>query len=274
MKAIYVNRISVERQRSIISLFIEGNSIRSIHRLTKASPTTILSLLRRVAIASRRYHDANVRNLSCQRVEVDEIWTYCYAKQKNVHRVLNPIPGIGDVWLWIGMCPDTKLAIAWRLGDRTTRTAGPFMKDLQSRLRNRIQLSSDGHEAYLEAVECAFGRDVDFAREVKMIDEKTDTARTVVQVISGNPDPTKIGTSYIERLNGTVRTFCKRYVRRTNAFSKNPAYHQYAVDLLFMAYNYCRVHGSLRVTPAMEAGLTDHVWEVGELLHLLTPCER
>jgi IS1 family transposase len=264
-----MNRIPMARRRAIIDLFLEGNSIRSISRLTKANPATVLKLLRDTALAARRYHDEHVRNLPCRVIEVDEIWTFCYAKQKNLHRLVCQVSGAGDVWLWVAFCPETKLVVSWRLGDRTARTGKPFMADLQSRLKHRIQLTSDGHDAYLEAVESAFGCDVDFAREVKVLDEKTGVVRTVVQVISGNPDMAKVGTSYVERFNGIIRTFLKRYVRRTNAFSKNPEYHRYAVDLFFMAYNYCRVHGTLRVTPAMQIGLTDHVWEVGELLQLI-----
>ena len=262
--------ISKERQRSILNLFIEGNSIRSISRLTDTSPTTILSLLRRVGKACRRYHDQHVRKLRCQRVQVDEIWTFRYAKQDNIHHVKSPRPDMGDVWLWVALCADSRLAVTWRVGDRTVHTAKPFMLDLQSRMSNRIQLTSDGHDAYLEAVEEAFGRDVDYARQVKILNKEPEgEPRTVVQVLSGNPDHRYIGTSLVERLNGSIRTFCKRYVRKTNAFSKTTEYHQYAVDLHFMAYNFCKVHGTLRVTPAMEAGLTDHVWEVGELLQLI-----
>lgn len=265
-----MNRISVERQRRILELFLEGVSIRSISRLTKTSPTTILSLLREVGVAVHNFHNRFVRDLSCTRLELDECWTYCRVKRDNLRHAKTWRPGDGDIWLWVAICPDTKLVVSWMVGNRTAETARPFLKDLRGRLKHsRVQISTDGHDAYLEPMEEVFGSDADYAREVKTVDKLTGRPRTIIEVVSGAPNLALTGTTFVERFNATLRTFCHRYIRRTYGVSKDPAYHQYAVALQLVAHNFCRVHGTLRVTPAMEAGLTDHIWGVDELLSLM-----
>lgn len=227
---------------------------------------TCLSLLKRAGAAAKKVHDLYVYNVPCRRIEADEIWTYLRIKKENVKFPNRSEQDGGDVWLWVGLCPETKLVVSWKLGCRGIPTGTAFMYDLQSRLKQRIQLSTDGHEAYLEAVEASFGRDIDYARTVVLTDRITNRKTAHVQVISGNPDPEYIGTSYVERFNATLRNSCRRYFRKSLAFSKNLQNHEYAVALNMFAYNFCNIHGSLRVTPAMAAGLTDHVWTIGELL--------
>lgn len=264
-----MNCLPIVRQLSIIHCFIEGNSIRSSSRLSGSSPTTCLALLKRAGAAAKKLHDQYVQNVPCKRIEADEVWAWYRVKRENLRFAANRHEGAGDVWLWVGLCPETKLVVSWTLGCRGIATAVPFMKDLCSRLKHRIQLSTDGHEAYLEAVETAFGRDIDYARKVTLVDRITQAKSTIIQVICGNPDLDLVGTSYIERFNATLRNTCRRYFRRTLAASKNLQNHEYAVALNMFAYNFCHVHSSLRVTPAMAAGLTDHVWTLQELLEFL-----
>jgi IS1 family transposase len=264
-----MNRTPVERQRRILQLFVEGTSINSIHRLVGSSQTTILSLLRKVGMAVHHFHDRVVRDLPCTRLELDEIWTYCRVKRDNLRYAKTRRPGDGDLWLWVAICPDTKLVVSWRVGDRTSETARPFLRDLRARLKHRVQISTDGHDAYLEAVEEVFGNDVDYAREVKVMDKLTGKRRTVTEVVRGKPNPDLIGTTFVERFNASLRTFCHRYIRRTYGVSKDSGYHQYAVALAIMDYNFCRVHGTLRGTPAMQAGLTSRIWGMDELLALI-----
>ncbi len=264
-----MNRIPVERQRRILQLFIEGTSIRSIHRLTNTSPTTILSLLRDVAIAAHQFQDRALRNLPCTRLELDEVWTYCRVKRENLHQAKTRQPGDGDIWLWVALCPDTKLVVSWRVGDRSTDTARLFLQDVRPRLKHRVQITTDGLDAYKEAIEEVFGSDVDYAREVRVVNKITKQARTIKEVITGKPNPDLIGTTFVERFNGTFRTFCHRYIRRTYGVSKTLAFHQYAVALHMGAYNFVQVHGTLDVTPAMQAGLTDRIWGVDDLLALV-----
>lgn len=269
IKANDVNYLPIARRQSILQFIIEGNSIRSSGRLSGASPTTCLSLQKRAGAAAKRLHDHYVTNVSCRRIEADEIWTYLRVKRDNIKFPNHLEEQGGDIWLWIALCPETKLVVSWKLGCRGIATAIPFMHDLRSRLRHRIQLSTDGHDAYLEAVEAAFGKDIDYARKVVLTDRITNRKTTVVQVISGTPDPEHIGTSFVERFNATLRNTCRRYFRRSLAFSKTLENHEYAVALNMFAYNFCHIHGSLRVTPAMEAGLTDHAWTMHELLNYI-----
>ncbi|MBS0234521.1 MAG: IS1 family transposase [Proteobacteria bacterium] len=249
-----MNSLPAYRQLSILQCFIEGNSIRSSGRLSGASPTTCLSLLKRAGVAAMKILDQHVRDVPCKRIEADEVWTYLRVKRDNLKYAQRGQDG-GDVWLWVALCPDTKLVVSWKLGCRGIPTGTDFMHDLRGRLRNRIQLSTDGHDAYLAAVEAAFGKDIDYARKVVFTDRITNRPSAVIQVISGSPDRELVGTSHVERFNGTLRNMCRRYFRKSLAFSKSMENHQYAVALNMFAYNFCVVHGSLRVTPAMAAGM-------------------
>ena len=246
--------------------------------MTGASKNTIVKLLGEIAEVCSQYQDKTLRNLKCQKIQCDEIWSFCYAKDKNVPHDKRGQFGFGDVWTWTALCADTKLIVSWRVGDRNAGTARDFMDDLANRLANRVQLTTDGHRVYLQAVEKAFGSDVDYAMLVKLYGQDRDTEATYspAKVIScrsvcitGDPDADHISTSHVERHNLTMRMSMRRFARLTNAFSKKVENHIAALSLYFMFYNFCRVHQTLRVTPAMEAGITDHVWEIEEIVALL-----
>jgi IS1 family transposase len=239
---------------------------------------TILKLLKDLSCACAAYHDAHVRNVKAKRIQCDEIWAFVYAKQKNITQD-QWAAGAGDVWTWTAIDADTKLIVTYVLGDRGANTALPFTEDLAARLTNRIQLTTDGHRVYADAVEEAFGGDIDYAMLVKLYGAPTDNPENRYSpatcigcrtgILSGSPDPDHISTSYVERQNLSMRMGMRRFTRLTNGFSKKLENHGHMVALYFMHYNFCRVHKTLRVTPAMEAGLTDHIWTVEELLDLL-----
>ena len=229
---------------------------------------------------AQKFQDAMLRNLNCRRIQVDELWGFCYCKQKNVtSKIADKNPSAGDVWLWIAVDADTKLVPCWTLGGRDAYAANSFIADLASRLRSRVQLTSDGHKLYLEAVEGAFGCDVDYAMLVKMYgkdkheDERRYSPAVCVgcerKVVSGNPDRDHISTSYVERQNWTVRTNLRRYTRLSNGFSRKIENHAAAVALNYFAYNFVRIHRTLRTTPAMEADVTNRLWDVSDLVSLL-----
>lgn len=273
-----MNQLTKERRTQIIKCLCEGLSIRATVRMTGASKNTIVKLLGEIAEVCSQYQDKTLRNLKCQKIQCDEIWSFCYAKDKNVPHDKRGQFGFGDVWTWTALCADTKLIVSWRVGDRNAGTARDFMDDLANRLANRVQLTTDGHRVYLQAVEKAFGSDVDYAMLVKLYGQDRDTEATYspAKVIScrsvcitGDPDADHISTSHVERHNLTMRMSMRRFARLTNAFSKKVENHIAALSLYFMFYNFCRVHQTLRVTPAMEAGITDHVWEIEEIVALL-----
>jgi IS1 family transposase len=273
-----MNRLSKERQTQVVKCLCEGLGIRATVRMTGASKNTIVKLLSEIGEACNKYQDKALRNLTCKRIQCDEIWSFCYAKQKNVPREKRGKFGFGDVWTWTALCADTKLIVSWRVGDRDAWTAQNFMYDLASRLANRVQLTSDGHKAYLDAVDLAFGTNIDYAMLVKLYGAVRDKEATYspAKVIScravpitGKPETEHISTSYVERSNLTMRMSMRRFARLTNAFSKKVEHHIAALSLYFMFYNFCRVHQTLRVTPAMEAGISDHVWDVDEIVSLL-----
>lgn len=272
-----MNILSREKQADIVAHLVRGNSLRDTAALTKVDFNTVLYFLPRIGQACADYQKSVMYNLPCKRLQVDEMWAFCYAKAKNLTPEQKLNPALGSVWTWTAICPDTKLVPSWYVGKRDMDSAKVFMKDLASRLANRIQLTSDGFKAYREAVEDAFVFDVDFAQLVKLYDGKSDeerkpsaryTGATKTSLI-GRPDPVHISTSICERLNLTLRMGNKRLVRKTNAFSKKIENHHHALSLQFMYYNFARVHKTLRVTPAMEAGLTDHVWSLEEIVGLL-----
>ena len=273
-----MNQLATSKRSQVVAALVEGTSINATCRMTGVAKHTVLKLLKDLGCAAASYHDDHVRNLRVRRVQCDEIWAFVYAKQKNVS-FEQMQQGAGDVWTWTAIDADTKLIISYTLGDRGAGTAQVFMRDVASRIANRIQLTTDGHRVYAEAVEDAFGADIDYAMLVKIYGASNDSPESRYSpatcigcrtgVLAGNPDPQHISTSFVERQNLSMRMGMRRFTRLTNGFSKKLENHGHAVALYFMHYNYCRVHKSLRVTPAMEAGLTDHVWEVEELIDLL-----
>jgi len=273
-----MNRLTKEQRTKIIAALVEGNSIRATARMCGVVLKTVLKLLPQIGQACMEYHDKTVRNLTCKRVQCDEIWSFCYAKDKNVPEEKRGTFGFGDVWTWVAIDADTKLVASFTVGTRGAQTAKRFMDDLASRLANRVQLTTDGHRVYLQAVEDAFGRDIDYAMLVKMYgeDRQSEARYSPAECIGcreigvmGHPNPKYISTSHVERQNLTMRMGMRRFTRLTNAFSKKVDNHFWAIALHYMHYNFCRVHKTLRVTPAMEAGLTDHVWEIEEIAGLL-----
>ena len=273
-----MNRLSTAKRTQVIAALIEGNSLRATSRITGASKVTILRLLEDLGYACAAFQDKTLRNLNCKRIQCDEIWQFCYAKEKNVPAERQGQFGFGDVWTWAAMCADTKLIVTWALGTRGAGTATEFMHDLAGRLAHRVQLTTDGHRVYLNAVESAFGADIDYAMLVKIYgsDAANETKYSPAEcidckqiAISGRPDPRHISTSYIERQNLTMRMGMRRFTRLTNGFSKKIENHGHAIALHYMHYNFCRVHLTLRVTPAMEAGIADHVWTLEEVVGLL-----
>jgi IS1 family transposase len=277
-----MNRLSAADRVRILQLLCEGMSIRAIERTTNSSKHTITNLLVDAGKALADYQDRAFRNLPCKRIQVDEIWSFTYAKQKNVAGAKAAPEGAGDTWTWTAIDADTKLVPSWLVGGRDSEYAMAFMDDLSRRLANRVQLTSDGHKAYLEAVEGAFGGDVDYAQLVKMYGptitapgryspaECTGIRKTTVE---GKPDDAHVSTSYVERQNLTMRMHMRRFTRLTNAFSKKVENHAHSVALHFAYYNFVRVHKTLRMSPAMAAGVTDRLWEVSDLVAVLETAE-
>jgi IS1 family transposase len=277
-----MNKLTIEERAKILHLLCEGMSIRAITRLTGASKNTVAKLLIDAGKACADYHDANVRNVKAARIQVDEIWSFTYAKQKNVASAKAAPEEAGDTWTWTALDADSKLIVSYLVGGRDAEYAMWFMDDLAARLANRVQLTSDGHRAYLEAVEGAFGCDVDYAQLVKMYGPTITApgryspaectgAKKVRR--EGNPDIAHVSTSYVERQNLTIRMHMRRFTRLTNAFSKKVENHAHAVALHMMYYNFVRIHKTLRVTPAMAAGVTDRLWEIVDIAMLVEAAE-
>ena len=274
-----MNKLTPEKRTQILHMLCEGSSIRAITRITGASKNTVIKLLVDAGEACAAYHDATVHNVKSKRIQVDEIWAFCAAKQKNVPNMKKPVDGAGDIWTWTAIDADSKLIVSWFVGPRDGDTAKLFIDDLASRLANRVQLTSDGLKAYLEAVEGAFGADVDYAQLVKLYGASPESAKgryspaectgIIKTEIEGKPDPKHISTSYVERQNLTMRIGMRRFTRLTNGFSKNAENHAHMVALHFVYYNFCRIHKTLRVTPAMAAGVTDRLWEVSDIVALV-----
>lgn len=272
-----MNRLDIIKRAQIIGLLVEGNSLRSASRLADVSINTVTKLLVDVGTAAAAYQDQTLRNLPCKRVQVDEIWSFVYAKAKNVPTEKEG--EAGDVWTWTAICADTKLVPSWLVGRRDAECAMEFMDDLSRRLANRVQLTSDGHKPYLDAVEGAFGGDIDYSMLIKIYGKmKVENAgRYSPDVCTGakkkpmigNPDKKHISTSYVERSNLTMRMGMRRFTRLTNAFSKKIENHEHAIALHFMYYNFGRIHKTLRVTPAMAAGVAQHVWSLEEIAGLV-----
>jgi IS1 family transposase len=270
-----MNNLSIADKSRIVSALVEGNSIRAIVRMTGFSHNTIAKLLVELGEACDAFHDKNVRKVASKRVQCDEIWSFVGAKAKNVPR--DKDGQWGDVWTWTALDADTKLMISYAVGNRGAETANYFMEDLASRVASRIQITTDGHKVYAQAIEGAFGADVDYAMLIKLYGNDSfdrrystgDCIGTRTAVLSGSPDPLHISTSFVERQNLTMRMSMRRFTRLTNAFSKKVDNHAAAIALHFMHYNFCRVHKTLRVTPAMEAGLAHRVWTVEELVSIM-----
>jgi IS1 family transposase len=273
-----MNKLNTEKRRQVVAALVEGNGIRSTVRMTGVSKNTIAKLLVDLGTACVEYLDKNLVDLKCKRIQCDEIWSFCYAKEKNVPEDLRGKFGYGDVWTWVGIDADSKLIVSWLVGGRDAGTAYGFIQDLAKRLSSRVQLTTDGHRPYLSAVEDNFGSDVDYAMLVKLYgnDRESETRYSPAEcigcrevVVSGRPDPKHISTSYVERQNLTMRMHMRRFTRLTNAHSKKIENHIASIAIHYMHYNFCRVHETLRVSPAMEAGIVDHVWSIEEMIGLL-----
>jgi len=278
-----MNKLTQEKRAAVIRALVEGNSIRSTVRMTGVAKNTVVKLLADVGTACAVYQDKTLRNLTCKRILCDEIWSFCYAKQKNVPEDKQDQFGYGDVWTWTALDPDSKLVVSWLVGLRDAEWGKVFMRDVASRLANRVQLTSDGHKAYLVAVEEAFGADVDYAMLVKVYGaEKGETGRYSPpkcigcqrHKINGTPERKSVSTSMVERQNLTMRMGMRRFTRLTSAFSKKVENLEHAVVLHFMYYNFCRIHQTLRMTPAMAAGVTNRLWDVEDVVALLEAQER
>jgi IS1 family transposase len=273
-----MNVLTAERRIQVIAALVEGNSIRSVSRMTGVARNTIMGLLVQAGAACAEYQDKALRNLPCKRVQCDEIWSFCYGKDKNLPEDKKNTFGYGSVWTWTAIDADTKLICSWMVGNRDTFAAREFIQDLAGRLAGRIQLTTDGHKPYLEAVEEAFGNDIDYAMLIKIYgeDKQGDTryspaecTGTRTEVITGSPNRKHVSTSYVERQNLTMRMHMRRFTRLTNAFSKKLENHIAAISLHFMYYNFVRIHQTLRITPAMAAGVSERVWEVADIVRLL-----
>ncbi|NOS72343.1 MAG: IS1 family transposase [Verrucomicrobia bacterium] len=274
-----MNILAIDKRAQILNCLVEGCSMRSTSRLTGAAKKTVERMLVSAGTACADYLDKAMRNLNCKLLQVDEIWSFTYAKQKNVPQDMKENGEVGDTWTWVAIDAETKLIPCWHIGKRGAPDAYQFINDLAERLAGRVQLTSDGLKAYVEAVEGAFGAEIDYAQLVKLYGNEIGTGEVRYsppvctgarkKCIMGSPDKTLISTSHVERQNLTLRMSNRRFTRLTNAFSKKLENHKHAAAIHFMNYNFCRVHQTLRVTPAMEAGLTDHVWTLAEVVALI-----
>ena len=280
-----MNTLDTKIRVLILRLLVEGNSIRATTRIADVSKNTVTKLLEDAGKACAAYHDEHVRGVKASHVQADEIWSFCYAKERNVETAKAAPADAGDIWTWTAMDRDSKLMISYTVGDRSAATAREFMFDLADRLASRVQLTTDGHGAYLKAVADAFSGDVDYAMLIKQYGDPTGTkgherkyspaecTGAIKEPIFGKPDMAQVGTSHVERQNLTMRMGMRRFTRLTNAFSKKAENHAYAVALHFMHYNFCRTHKTLRMTPAMAAGLVSSPWEVSDIVALVEKAE-
>lgn len=274
-----MNKLSTQKRVAVISALVEGMSIRSVVRMTGVSKNTVVKLLEDIGTACAIYQDKVFRDLNCKRIECDEIWSFVHAKEGHLPKELQGVFGYGDVYTWVAIDADTKLVPCWNVGRRDAISGEAFIKDLASRLANRVQLSTDGFRVYLTAIEEAFGADIDFGMIVKVYGHTQDEATRRYspaecigcekEVISGSPDVNLISTSYIERQNLTMRMSMRRFTRLTNGFSKKIENHMHAIALHYMHYNFVRIHKSLRCTPAMAAGVSKTLWSIEDIVALL-----
>ena len=278
-----MNKLPANERAKILHLLCEGSSIRSVTRLMNVGKNTVIRLMLDAGRACAAYHDEHARNLQTKRVQVDEIWSFTYAKQKNVAKAKSAPSGAGDTWTWTAIDADSKLIISYFVGGRDGDCAAWFIDNLAARLANRVQLTSDGHRAYLEAIEGAFGADIDYAMLNKIYGASPESAKgryspaecigVTKQRIEGNPDPKHVSTSYVERSNLTQRMHNRRFTRLTNGFSKKFENHAYSVALFAMYYNFVKVHSTLRMSPAMAAGVSKTLWEIGDIVKLVEAAE-
>ena len=270
-----MNKLPLAKRVQILAMLCEGSSMRSISRVADVSINTVSKLLVEAGEACLALHDETVRDVKASRIQCDEIWAFCHAKQKNVATAKAAPEGAGDVWTWTAIDADSKFIVSYFVGDRGAESAMILMDDLRARLANRVQLTTDGHGAYLEAVEGAFGADVDYAQLVKLYGATATApgryspaecvgARKVS--VEGRPDVKHVSTSYVERQNLTMRMSMRRFTRLTNAFSKKLDNHIHALALYFAFYNFTRIHKMLKVSPAMAAGITDRLWSLEDIV--------
>jgi len=278
-----MNRLTSEQRERVVSCLIEGCTIRSTVRMTGIAKKTVMRVLVEAGAVASDYQNAIFKSLPCRRIQVDELWAFVGAKQKNLTAENRALRAVGDIWLWTAICADTKLVPSWLLGDRTGATARVFMFDLASRLSNRVQLTSDGHNAYLSAVEGAFGAEIDYAQLQKIYGEPSESEKRYSPAVCigckcapmiGDPDPKHVSTSYVERHNLSVRMTNRRYTRLTNAFSKKLENHAAAVALGYFAYNFIQIHRTIRMTPAMASGITNRLWSVADFVDLWQQYEQ
>jgi IS1 family transposase len=276
-----MNKLPLAKRVLILNMLVEGSSMRSISRVADVSINTVTKMLVDAGEACLKLHDETVRNVTASRVQCDEIWSFCYAKEKNVAAAKAAPDGAGDVWTWTGIDADSKLIVSYFVGDRSGQSAIAMMDDLRSRLANRVQLTTDGHRAYLDAVEGAFGGDVDYAQLVKLYGESPESMKgryspaecTGIRktAIEGNPDMKHVSTSYVERQNLNMRMGMRRNTRLTNAFSKKIENHIHMVALYTMFYNFVRIHKTVKMSPAMAAGITGKLWGMEDIANLMEP---
>jgi IS1 family transposase len=277
-----MNKLDNNKRVQVVAALVEGNSIRATVRMTGVAKNTIVKLLADLGMACAEYQDKVFRNLTCKKIQCDEIWSFVGSKQKNVPDFLQDHFGIGDVWTWVSMDADTKLVPCWLVGDRSSNTAMEFIHDLADRLANKVQLTTDGHKPYLEAVESAFGGEIDYAQLVKIYGGSQTKQEQIKYspaecigckkvVVTGNPRGRDVSTSYIERQNLTMRMSMRRFTRLTNGFSKKVENHAHAIALHYMYYNFVRMHKSLRCTPAMAANVTSKLWSIEDIIEMAMP---
>jgi IS1 family transposase len=276
-----MNKLPLAKRVQILSMLCEGMSMRATARIADVSFNTVEKLLQDAGAACADYHDRTVRGVTSQRVQCDEIWSFVHAKQKNVPTAKAAPQGAGDIWTWTALDADHKMILSWKVGGRDSEYAMALMDDLRGRLANRVQLTTDGHRAYLDAVEEAFGADIDYGMLVKLYGEPphspeaarryspSDCVGARKDTITGSPDPKHISTSYTERHNLTMRMSMRRFTRLTNAFSKRVENHCHQLALYFVFYNFVRMHKTLRMTPAMSAGISERLWSVEDIVDLV-----
>jgi IS1 family transposase len=273
-----MNQIDQRTRIQIVKCLVDGVGVNATCRVTGAAKNTVLKLLAQLGEACAQYHAEHVCHLLTKRVQCDEIWAFVYAKQKNVPTEMRGQFGVGDVWTWTAIDADNKLIISYMIGQRTAEYANEFMHDVAGRLSRKVQLTTDGLRVYLDAVDDAFGGDVDYSQLIKIYGEDhsgpgryspPEVVRVEQEEICGSPDPSHVSTSFVERQNLSMRMGMRRFTRLTNAHSKKIENHAHAIALYFMHYNYCKIHSTLRVTPAMACGLSREVWEIEDLLKLI-----